>query len=523
MTSADDILRDPAAIEARSFAIIDEEIGPHDFDQQHWQVVRRIIHTSADFDFARTTWFSPEVLPRAIDALRSGARILCDTSMVLGGVNKTRLAAHGASITCHVADPEVAQTAREEGVTRSIIALRKGVAEGCRIFAIGNAPTALYELLRLKAEGLVDPEVQDIADRLDAFANTVVGYTDVFLDGRPGEVGREETNLGNLLADANLAAARAVDPSVLVSLKGAGGIAGALGDADTGTPPEGGGITVADHFEVLPEDGDLVLLTLTGAQLVAALEHAVSADTAETRFAQVSGVEFSFDPTAPAGARIQSAQVVDTDGTPLVDLVYRGAVLVPDATIRIVTTQALAEGGEGYPFAEFRADDPDRLDPVSLGSDERSGAATFADDGTGLDALAEYLAANHGTEATAFDQAETPPSGDMRIQNLDLRADDVFEFDKLVFGDGGRVQRFDLGAGIDKLALDDELSNGIRQRFLVRGFEEGDMPGFDRDDILSIREAGPNLLVYIDNDDRDSFTFFGVDGLKTLFGSTDLA
>ncbi|WP_305045433.1 precorrin-8X methylmutase [Geoalkalibacter sp.] len=151
------ILLDPAAIEAQSFALIDAEVGPHPYTVRQWPIVRRVIHTTADFDFARTTWFSPGVVDGALAALRGGARILCDTSMVMAGVNKTRLAALGASLACHVADADVAAEARAQGITRSLLATRKGVAEGSSIFLIGNAPTALYELLRLAARGAVRP------------------------------------------------------------------------------------------------------------------------------------------------------------------------------------------------------------------------------------------------------------------------------------------------------------------------------------------------------------------------------
>lgn len=147
----------PEAIEAESFRIIDSEVGPHLFDEQQWPVVRRIIHTTADFDFAETTHFSFRAVESALEALRDGAKILCDTNMVLSGVNKTRLKALGGEIVCHVADPEVAAQAKAEGVTRSIMALRKGVAEGCNVFLIGNAPTALFELLRLAEHSEVDP------------------------------------------------------------------------------------------------------------------------------------------------------------------------------------------------------------------------------------------------------------------------------------------------------------------------------------------------------------------------------
>jgi len=151
------ILRDPAAIEAQSFAIIDDEVGAHAYDKQQWPVVRRVIHTTADFEFARTTWFTPGAVDAALNALRGGSRILCDTNMVLAGVNKTRLGALGGRLACHVADADVAAAAKAQGITRSILATRKGVADGASIFLIGNAPTALYELLRLAAAGVVRP------------------------------------------------------------------------------------------------------------------------------------------------------------------------------------------------------------------------------------------------------------------------------------------------------------------------------------------------------------------------------
>ncbi|HAD05267.1 MAG: precorrin-8X methylmutase [Desulfuromonadales bacterium GWD2_61_12] len=148
---------DPAAIETESFRIIEAEVGLHGFDSQEWPVVRRIIHTTADFDFLTTTVFAPGAIASALSALRRGAKVCCDTNMVLAGVSKERLTRLGGSIACHVADPEVARMAKAEGVTRSIVATRTGVAAGCDIWLIGNAPTALFELLRLVQAGAPRP------------------------------------------------------------------------------------------------------------------------------------------------------------------------------------------------------------------------------------------------------------------------------------------------------------------------------------------------------------------------------
>jgi len=158
MSEGPTILR-PEEIESASFGIIDSEIGPHQFDEQQWPIVRRVIHTTADFELAKQLRFSWNVVEQAIAALQGGAKILCDTNMVLSGVNKSRLAKLGGSVACHVADPQVATEAKEAGLTRSTFALRKGVEEGCTIFLIGNAPTALFELLRLAEAGEVQPDL----------------------------------------------------------------------------------------------------------------------------------------------------------------------------------------------------------------------------------------------------------------------------------------------------------------------------------------------------------------------------
>ena len=152
-------IRDPQAIEVESFKIIDAEAKDHTFAEGEWSVVRRVIHTTADFEFIDSMLFSPEALSAGIKAVCDGATVYCDTNMVRAGINKSRLAEFGGSVHCYVADADVAEQARKEGVTRSIVALRKGVQAGCRIFLIGNAPTALYELLRFCREEGVQPDL----------------------------------------------------------------------------------------------------------------------------------------------------------------------------------------------------------------------------------------------------------------------------------------------------------------------------------------------------------------------------
>jgi len=152
-----DVMLDPAGIEVESFRIIDAEAGAHGFSEIEWPLVRRVVHTSADFEFITNTVISNGAIASGIAALSDGCPIYCDTNMIRAGVNKTRLTELGCELRCYVADPEVAREARERGITRSVVGLEKGVAEGCRIFLIGNAPTALYALLELAAAGKVDP------------------------------------------------------------------------------------------------------------------------------------------------------------------------------------------------------------------------------------------------------------------------------------------------------------------------------------------------------------------------------
>lgn len=148
----------PEEIEAGSFRIIDEEAGEHGWPDAEWQIVRRVIHTSADFEYVGSMLFSAHAIAKAVAAIKSGAGIVTDTNMALSGINKPRLVPFGCTLSCHVADSDVGILAKREGVTRSVLAMRKAVADiHNRIFVIGNAPTALFELLRLIKAGEADP------------------------------------------------------------------------------------------------------------------------------------------------------------------------------------------------------------------------------------------------------------------------------------------------------------------------------------------------------------------------------
>ncbi len=136
----------PTEIEAESFRIIEEELGPHDFDPATFKVVQRVIHATGDFSFAENMRFHPQGIRRAIEAIQAGKDILTDVNMVAAGVSKAMLAQFGGTVRCLVADEEVARLAKEQGKTRSEIAIERGIGHA-GIVAIGNAPTALLKAM----------------------------------------------------------------------------------------------------------------------------------------------------------------------------------------------------------------------------------------------------------------------------------------------------------------------------------------------------------------------------------------
>lgn len=137
----------PMDIEKRSFAIITELLGDRKLDPENELVIKRVIHTSADFDYADNLVFSEHAVGRGIEALRGGCDIVTDTQMAKAGINKTILARLGGEVHCFMSDPDVAGEAKERGITRAIVSMERAakLSKPC-IFAIGNAPTALISL-----------------------------------------------------------------------------------------------------------------------------------------------------------------------------------------------------------------------------------------------------------------------------------------------------------------------------------------------------------------------------------------
>ncbi len=148
----------PDAIEAESFRIIEAEMGPHDFSVIEWPVVQRAIHSTADFDLGRSMVFHPRAVEAGVAAIRKGAHVVADVQMIQAGISAAYLAEFGGRLLCYMADPDVAAKARAEGTTRAIQCMRKAAREAPgAIYAIGNAPTALLELVRLVEDGEATP------------------------------------------------------------------------------------------------------------------------------------------------------------------------------------------------------------------------------------------------------------------------------------------------------------------------------------------------------------------------------
>ncbi len=288
----------------------------------------------------------------------------------------------------------------------------------------------------------VDAIVQALTDILVARDGSILGKSIVYLDGRRASVRAQETNLGNLTADANLALAKQVDSTTAISIKNGGGIRSEIGfvafppgstDVDdlqffptAPNPAAGklaGDISQFDLETTLRFNNGLTLLTVSAVELQAIVEHAVSATepgATPGRFPQVSGLRFSFDPALAASQRLRNLAVVDANGA-IIDAVVQKGILQGDAsrTFRLVTLNFLADGGDGFPFP-----DTERLDLVGSGL-VPTGLATFTDEGSEQDALAEFLL-NNFSSAMPYGQAETPMEEDQRIQNLSVRADSVF-------------------------------------------------------------------------------------------------
>ena len=150
----------PEDIEKRSMEIITSELNGRTWPEPQFSIVKRCIHTSADFDYVDNLVFSEGAAEIGVAALRAGAHIVTDTKMAAAGINKKKLGAYGGEVHCYISDDDVAAEAKSRGCTRATVCMEKGAEEARKhpmIFAIGNAPTALVRLAELIDAGEVKP------------------------------------------------------------------------------------------------------------------------------------------------------------------------------------------------------------------------------------------------------------------------------------------------------------------------------------------------------------------------------
>jgi 2',3'-cyclic-nucleotide 2'-phosphodiesterase (5'-nucleotidase family) len=303
---------------------------------------------------------------------------------------------------------------------------------------------------RLGAGGKVDPEVKAVADGVKGVVlakdGNVFGKTQVYLNGLRTFVRTEETNLGNLTADANLWAARQVDATTVLSFKNGGGIRDSIGTVGTGAnptygPPSAnpaankgeGEISQLDIENCLRFNNDLSLVTVTATQLKEVLEHGVAAvapGATPGQFPQVGGIRFEYDVARTAqvldgddnvttpGERVRKAVIVDETGA-VVDTVVENGAIVGDAnrTFRMVTLSFLANlGGDNYPFPRYKTENEARFNLVSMDADPADNSFTAV--GHEQKALADYLQAKYPTSGAGYAGADTSKDNDQRIKPL---------------------------------------------------------------------------------------------------------
>lgn len=276
------------------------------------------------------------------------------------------------------------------------------------------------------------PKVVEVTDALRAVIaskdGATFGKTAVYLNGLRPSVRTEETNLGNLTADANLYAAQQVDASTVLSLKNGGGIRdsiGAISESGERIPPvanavankQDGEVSQLDIENSLRFNNTLSLVTVTASQLKRLVENGVAgirAGATPGSFAQIGGFRFRFDPINEApGSRVRSLFVDGPGGT---ETIVAGGQVVgdPDRTFRMVTLSFLASGGDGYPFLEFQMENPQRFNRVDLVNADTMVA--FTTPGAEQFALANYTRTFFSQ--TPYNQADTEIPDDQRIRRL---------------------------------------------------------------------------------------------------------
>ena len=321
--------------------------------------------------------------------------------------------------------------------TTANVAAAWGVAEG------DFATTAF-------APGTKGAGVKQITDAVQSVIaakdGDVKGYTNFYLEGERNFVRNQETNLGNISADANaFVLAEAVGETIpIVSLKNGGGIRAAIGAVEVGSgaknPPlpnpgagkAAGGVSLLDIENSMRFNNLLMAFDTTAAGLKAILEHGVASLGGQGRFPQIGGVAFSYNPSLAAGSRVRSVALIDEDGATTHSVIESGSVSASaPSAIRLVTLNFLANGGDGYPMKangenfRFLLTDGTLSAPLDEGLNFTVAGNIPANALGEQAAMSLYLTENFGTPDLAYNEPDTAPADDLRIQSLAVRADTV--------------------------------------------------------------------------------------------------
>ncbi|WP_194190167.1 precorrin-8X methylmutase [Clostridium chrysemydis] len=152
-------IKNPGMIEEKSFEIIEIEMGDHSFNEEELKIVKRVIHTTADFEYANLLEMSEDFIDKAKEVLKNSPLLYTDTNMAKQGINKKALEKLNGSVECFVSLEEVYKIAKEKEITRSMAAVEKASKDGVNIYVFGNAPTALFKLREMILKDLVKPDL----------------------------------------------------------------------------------------------------------------------------------------------------------------------------------------------------------------------------------------------------------------------------------------------------------------------------------------------------------------------------
>lgn len=191
----------PEKIEEESFAIITRELGDRILDEKLAPIVKRVIHTTADFDYVDNLYFSPDAVNVALEAINRGALIFTDTNMARSGINKTMLSQFGGEALCYIADEDVASSAKSRATTRAVAAVDKAASlmdARPLVFAVGNAPTALMRIVELQKKGKLSPSF--VIGAPVGFVNVVESKEQLREAGIPSIIARGRKGGSNVAA-----------------------------------------------------------------------------------------------------------------------------------------------------------------------------------------------------------------------------------------------------------------------------------------------------------------------------------